>query len=332
MKGIFFAAKDSRLDYVFSDGRKEIFMEEIDMLDEPIDKSNLEKYKTFLQQTEIAVGTWGIPVLTSEQIENYFPKLRLLLYAAGSVQYFARPYLERGIHVVSAWGFMSIPVAEYTVSAILHANKGFYHSHMLYQKMGWDKARWKIFLEYPGTYHTKIGILGAGMIGSKVIKLLRSHDVEILVYDPFLSEERAKYLGAKISTLEEIFSTCQTISNHIADNKDTRGMIGYSLFRRMKKNAAFINTGRGAQIQEDGLIRALKEEPDRIAILDVTDPEPANQKLLCMPNVFLTPHIAGFAVKEVLRMPDGLLEILRDFKEGKPLQYEVTLEMLQTMA
>ena len=83
---------------------------------------------------------------------------------------------------------------------------------------------------------------------------------------------------------------------------------------------------------EDDLIRALTEKPERSAVLDVTWPEPVRPDLAALPNVFCTPHIAGFAADEVLRMPDVMLEVLQEYLSNGSLRYEVTLEMLKTMA
>ena len=334
LKGVFLANPEGfRIRYVFAKGRRERFEELLDMHPELIFQGNLEKYRDFLRETQVIVATWEIPLLTKEEIAEYFPNLKLLIYAAGSVQRFARPYLELGVRIVSAWGAMSVPVAEFTVGEIIHANKGFYRSLALYKELSYDASHWKILKEYPGTYHTKVGILGAGMIGSLVIKMLQQYSVELMVYDPFLSVERAKELGIdKTYSLEEIFSECQTISNHIANNPQTVGIFDYRLFSLMKDNATFINTGRGAQVVEDDLIRALKEKPERTAVLDVTWPEPVRPDLMELPNVFCTPHIAGFAADEVLRMPDAMLEILERYLQDGSLQYEVTMEMLATMA
>ena len=111
-------------------------------------------------------------------------------------------------------------------------------------------------------------------------------------------------------------------------------MIDYSVLKLMKKNATLINTGRGAQIVEEDLIKALKEEPERYAVLDVTDPEPPleTSELYTLPNVVLTPHIAGSFGNEVLRMSEYMLDEYRALISGKPNKYEVTLEMLKTMA
>jgi len=102
----------------------------------------------------------------------------------------------------------------------------------------------------------------------------------------------------------------------------------------MKKNATFINTGRGAQVVEKDLISALKEEPDRTAVLDVTFPEPPmpDSPFYTMKNVFLTPHIAGSAGDECMRMGDYMVDEANRYLKGEPFKYEVTLKMLETMA
>lgn len=333
-KGIFLAAPDGfRIKYVFADGRREMFEETLDMCPDLIYEGNLEEHKEFLRETEIIVSTWQIPHLSREQISKYLPNAKLLLYCAGSTQGFAREFLACGVRIASAWGAMSIPVAEFTVGEIIHANKGFYRSLAIYKEKDYLDAHWEILQEYPGTYGTKVGILGAGMIGSKVIEMLKNYDVEVMVFDPFLTEEKMKKLGIeKTYSLEEIFSQCQTISNHIANKPETEGIFDYHLFSMMKKNASFINTGRGKQVVEADLMRALEEEPHRCALLDVTWPEPVDRKLQAMPNVFVTPHIAGFANQEVLRMPDCLHQVLLDYLKDGSVQYEVTEKMLEYLA
>lgn len=340
MKGCFVCKRGStRIPYVFGTGaginRMEVFGELLTLCPNVIHEDNLEENRNFLAETEVILATWDMLPLCEEDLKEFFPKLEIVLYAAGSVQKFARPFLNRGIKIVSAWGSMCYPVAQFTVSCIIMANKGAFLAARAYQESGFAEGHNLATERFPGTYGTKVGILGAGMIGSLVIQMLKAYPVEIVVYDPFLSSEKAKALGVSVSgNLEEIFSQCQTISNHIADNERTRGMLDYPLFSCMNKNAAFINTGRGAQVVEADLVRALKEEPARCAILDVTFPEPVDLKseLLTLPNVVLFPHIAGYAASEVLAMADCMAEQLKKYQQGAPLDFEVTLPMLETMA
>ena len=172
------------------------------------------------------------------------------------------------------------------------------------------------------------------MIGSMVCRKLQDYCLEVLVYDPFLEEEAIREMGGKKASLEEIFSQCQVVSNHVANLPETVGMLDYRLFSQMKENGVFLNTGRGAQVVEEDLVRALKECPNRTAVLDVTDPEPPEEghPFYELPNVILTPHIAGSSGNEVERMGEYMVSEFRKQQRGEPCLYEVTLKMLETMA
>jgi phosphoglycerate dehydrogenase-like enzyme len=335
MKGCFVCKEGSgRLPYVYKMGRREKFEAELEMLGEIVTEKNLDRHRAFLRETEVLVATWDFVPFTEEQLAEYFPKAKLVLYGAGSVQGFARPFLARGIRVVSAWAAMSIPVMEFATSLVLLANKGYFAGLAAYKARGFKAAKELCSTAYPGSYETKVGILGVGMIGSAVARRLKQSRLDILAYDPYLTQERAAELGIEKADIERVFAECQTITNHMAHNKDTEGLLGYGLFSRMKDNATFVNSARGASVVESDLIRALKEKPTRTAILDVSWPEPVPEghEFLSLPNVFLTPHIAGYANQEVLRLADYMLDELRRYKKGEKLEYEVTLPMLATMA
>ena len=280
--------------------------------------------------TEYIFSTWGMPEFSEDEIKKYLPSLKAVFYAAGSVQKFARPFINSGVRVFSAWAANAVPVAEYTVAQIILSNKGFYKSMRFTDK---DAAR-KVFKNYPGNYNVKVGIIGAGMIGKLVINMLKSYKLEVLVFDPFLPDEKAEELGVKKTSLEELFESCQVVSNHLANNEQTKGMLGGRLFERMLPYATFLNTGRGAQVVESELISTLQSRPDITAVLDVTNPEPPEKDslLYTLPNCILTPHIAGSSNNEVRRMGEFMQDEYESFVNGKPCKYEVTLEMLKTMA
>ena len=284
--------------------------------------------------SEYIFSTWGMPQFSVDEIKQYLPNVKAVFYSAGSVQSFAHEFIEAGVKVFSAWGANAVPVAEYTVAQIILANKGFYQLSRRITNRGAHYKAYDLFHTYCGNYDCNIGIIGAGMIGKLVINMLKPYRLKVKVFDPFLPDEKAEELGVEKSSLEEIFSTCQTISNHLANNAQTVGMLNYSLFSKMMPNATFINTGRGAQIVEADLVKALEEQPDRTAVLDVTMPEPPEEDspLYTTPNVFLTPHIAGSAGNEVRRMSEFMIDEARLFTNGQPTRYEVTKEMLKTMA
>lgn len=284
-------------------------------------------------EVECLFSTWGMPTLSEEEIERCFPNLRALFYAAGSVKGFAAPFLARDVKISSAYAANAIPVAEYTVSQILLATKGFFRSSALYSRGEISEAR-QVASAYPGNFSIRVGLIGAGMVGKAVCRLLKPYSIEILVYDPCLSDDAALALGVKKATTEEIFSTCIVVSNHVPNIPSTRGMFDYRLFSLMQENATFINTGRGAQVVEDDLCRILSERSDLVALLDVTDPEPphSDSPFFTLPNAILTPHIAGSSGNETFRMGEYMLEEYRRFAAGKPLAYEITAEMLPTLA
>ena len=305
-----------------------------DLDEKPYSYADLLADPNGFSDVEMLFSTWGIPALTEDELERILPNLKCVFYAAGSVQRFARPFLNRNIKVISAWAANAIPVAEYSAAQIILANKGFFALSGLLNQRKLDEAR-KTKHSYHGNFKEKVGLLGCGMIGSHVAELLQQYELEVLVFDPFISDEKAQRLKVKKASLEEIFSTCSVISNHLASNNETKGMLRYEHFSLMRPYSAFINTGRGAQVIEADLVRLLTERPDVCAILDVTDPEPSpiEHPFYDLPNCFLTPHIAGNIVaNEQVRMVEFMLDEYKRFTSGEPMKYEVTEEMLKTMA
>ncbi len=284
-------------------------------------------------EVEYVFSTWGMPSMSEEEIKKCFPSLKCVFYAAGSVQAFARPFLACGVEVFSAWAANAVPVVEYTLAQIILANKGFF-AHSREMKKGNREAGKVMRAAYPGNYGENVGIIGVGMIGSQVAERLKSYKLNVLAFDPFLSDERAESLSIKKASLEEIFSTCRVISNHMANNEQTKGMLDYKYFSKMLPYSTFINTGRGAQVVEDDLVRVLEERPDVTAILDVTYPEPPAEGhvFYALPNCFLTPHIAGSLVNETHRMAEYIIEEYERYISGESCRYEVNLKMLETMA
>ena len=133
---------------------------------------------------EYIFSTWSMPCFDTVEIEKCFPRLRAVMYAAGSVQAFARPFLASGAEVFSAWAANAIPVAEVTVSLILLANKG-YHMASRYCSRSADmrnKAAEYVAINH-GNYGCKVGIIGVGMVGAEVCRLLARHHLTVLAFE-----------------------------------------------------------------------------------------------------------------------------------------------------
>ena len=277
--------------------------------------------------------TWGMAALSEAEIKQYFPALECVFYAAGSVQNFARPFLKCGVKVFSSWKANAVPVIEYALAQIILASKGFYRLARMTKESYLNAAQ--ELQNYPGNYNTNVGILGDGAIGGEVIKRLkRDYKLNVYVYSITMSRERAEELGVRLSSLEEIFSECSVISNHLANNEKTQGIINSALLNKMQPYTTFINTGRGAQVDEAALTSVLERDSTVTAVLDVTNPEPpaAGSKLYSLPNVILTPHIAGSSGNEVQRMAEYMADEAERYLKGEALLYEVTEKMLELMA
>lgn len=300
-------------------------------------KQDLYNDKSHIKNVKFIFSTWNMPKFSLEEIKDLFPSIEAVFYAAGSVKYFAEPFLQCGVKIFSAAYTNGIPVAEFTASQVILANKGYFQAQKAYKKplytVSFNHARRYSNIR-KGNYCSKVGLIGLGMVGRNVLRLLKNYDFDVLAVDPYITKESMSNMGCKKVELNELFSNCDVISNHLPNIKETKGILNYDLFSLMKKSATFINTGRGAQIIEKDLIRALKEEPERCALLDVTSHEPIWpwSKLLRMKNVFLTPHIAGSTGNEESRLAESMYQAYNDYINCVSNEYEVTLNMLEKMA
>lgn len=329
MKAAFLASPDLIAD-VYGESRRERVAALTDLLPEIISPKNLEEALPRLHDVEVFFSTWGMPRLMPEQLDR-LPNLRAIFYAAGSVQTWAPPYLERGIVVVSAWRANAIPVAEFTLAQILLACKGYFRNVREFKTPGITAHAAS---RGPGCYGETVALLGMGAIGSAVAQRLRPFRLNVIAYDPFLDEARAHELNVERVSLEEAFARAYVISNHLPVKPETDGLVDGRLLGRMRDGATFINTGRGRTVKEPELVETLARRADLTALLDVTDPEPAppDSPLFRLPNVQVSTHIAGSIRDEVHRLADYCLEEFERYARGEPLQHQVTPEMLAALA
>ncbi|MBQ3545441.1 MAG: hydroxyacid dehydrogenase [Lachnospiraceae bacterium] len=333
MKSVFICNDKNNYKKVYSDNTIEFLKVNAGFIDEVYDKEYVMAHIGEFFDVEFIFSTWGMPTFTEIEIKQVFPNLKCVFYAAGTVQFFARPFINCGVRVFSAWSANAIPVAEYTVAQIILAGKRFF-SACKKMSEGETKEAYIIRENYIGNYDSNVGIVGAGMIGAKVCEMLKNYKLNVKVFDPFLSDEKAKQLGVQKVELDELFSTCNVVSNHLANNEQTQGIFVYKHFMSMPKYATFINTGRGAQVVENDLARALNERNDLAAVLDVTAYEPlqTGHPFFSLNNCFITPHIAGSGGRETFRMAEYIAEEFIRYISGDTLTCEVNNKMLETMA
>jgi phosphoglycerate dehydrogenase-like enzyme len=330
-RGAFFCSSPVQLDQVYGAGRRQRVAQLVDLYDTVVTQENLAAHRDRLKDVEVVFSTWGMPVLGPEDLAA-LPSLRAVFYAAGSVRHFARPLLERGITVVSAWGANAVPVAEFALAQILLCCKGYFHNTRDCREAH-RRASNQVF-RGRGAFGETIGLIGIGMVATCLCELLRPFSLHVVGHDPYLSADRAAALGGERVELEDLFRRAYVVSNHLPNLPATRAMLDRRLFAAMRQDAAFINTGRGAQVVEADLIAVLQERPDLTALLDVTDPEPPvpGSPLYALPNVHLSSHIAGSMNDEVVRMADYAIAEFQRWERREPLRYAVTLDMLETMA
>lgn len=333
MKNAAIICEDPKLfDHVFSAGRKEELACAVNLHPVILNSKNLEREAPRLKHVEALFSTWGMPALSGERLESSLPSVKALFYAAGTVKGFATPFLERGVIVVSAWRANAIPVAEFVCAQVTLSCKGYFRNRLdagdPERRVAGECHQGK------GVFGEKVGLVGCGMIARHLIKLLKSYRLQVMVCDPYLSDAAAAELGVEKAELARLFSECYVVSNHLPNLESLRGVLNGELFRSMRQGATFINTGRGAQVNETELVDVFSRRPDLTALLDVTDPEPppVGSPLYAAPNIHLSSHIAGSLGDEVVRMADYVLDDFRNWEAGRPLEHSVSLATLATMA
>jgi phosphoglycerate dehydrogenase-like enzyme len=302
----------------------------VDLYAPPQTRESVAANPALLRPCEIIFSGWGAPCIDAAFLAAA-PRLRALFYGAGSVKGVVTDALwDRAIVVTSSWGANGIPVAEYTLAQILFSLKLGWRFALQIKQQGKYPARTPV----PGAYSSTVAIISLGMIGRLVCDLLRRFEVKVIAYDPFASAETAATLGVSLCSLDECFARADVVSLHTPWLPETEKMITGTHFRAMKQDATFINTARGAVVDEPAMIAVLQARPDLTAILDVTHPEPPKpgSPLYTLPNVILTPHIAGSMNHECRRMGHYAVEECRRFLKGEPLLWQVTKERAATLA
>lgn len=271
-----------------------------------------------LAEAEVLLTCWGAPALTAEVLAAA-PRLRAVVHAAGSVKHHITDACwERGIAVTSAAAANALPVAEYTLAAILFAGKRVLPAAQRYAGLR-APHDWLRESDGAGNYHRTIGLVGAGRIGRRVIELLRPFDFRVLLHDPYMDAVEAAELGVELVGLDALCARSSVVSVHAPQLPATERMIGARQLAAMPDGATLVNTARGSLVDEPALLGELVS--GRLhAVLDVTEPElpPRESPLYDLPNVLLTPHIAGSLGNELHRMADQALDELERYAAGVP--------------
>jgi phosphoglycerate dehydrogenase-like enzyme len=272
-----------------------------------------------LADVEILVTGWGCPPIDATVLRTA-PRLRAILHAAGSVKgHLAPECWERGLVVSSAADANAVPVAELTLAMILLAGKNVFGLRERYRR---DRT-FALGEIQPGigNFRRRVGIIGASRIGRQVVQLLKPFDLAVSLTDPYVSVPPA---GVRLLELDDLLRESDVVSLHAPATPETDHLLDKRRLALITDGGVLINTARGSLVDTEALVAELAG--GRIsAILDVTDPEPlpADSPLFDLPNVFLTPHIAGSHGNELDRLGRTVVAELERLMTGVPLAHQI---------
>ncbi|WP_196605441.1 2-hydroxyacid dehydrogenase [Pectinatus haikarae] len=219
---------------------------------------------------------------------------------------------KRGIAVSRTMGRNAHAVSDYTVGLMLAEMRNIARAHAELKKGNWKKEYTNV--SFVGDMYEKtIGLVGFGYIGHLVAKKLSGFDVKILVYDPYAKDDDIKACGGNKVTLEYLCKNSDFISMHARLTDETQELMGADQFAVMKPTAYIINTARAGLIEEQALIDALQKKKIGGAGIDVywVEPPAADHPFMSLPNVTITPHLAGSTKDTFNRTPYILLQEIK---------------------
>ncbi|HMB34956.1 MAG TPA: D-2-hydroxyacid dehydrogenase family protein [Methylomirabilota bacterium] len=244
------------------------------------------------------------------------PKLRLLITAGmRNASIDMKAAAERGVLVCGTAG-LPYPTAELAWGLILGLMR-----RIPAEDRATREGRWQVSLGL-GLNGKTLGVLGLGTLGSRVAKVGRAFEMEVLAWSQNLTRARAEEVGATLVAMDELLARSDIVSIHLVLSERTRGLLGARELGLMKRSAYLVNTSRGPIVDEAALIDALRNGIIAGAGLDVFDPEPlpADHPFRSLPNIVVTPHL-GYVTEETYRVFYGhALEDVQAFLRGAPVR------------
>ena len=201
----------------------------------------------------------------------------------------------RGIIVINSPGGNTIAATEHTMAMMLAMSRNIPIANETMQKGEWNRKQY-VGVELRGK---TLGVIGMGRIGSGVAKRALAFEMNVIAYDPYVNEERAKALGVKVVSFDELIKASDFITVHMPLTPDTKGMIGMAQMKQMKKGVRLVNCARGGIIVEEDLAEAVKQGLVAGAAIDVYTSEPVTKDhpLVGVPGIVLTPHLGASTVE-----------------------------------
>jgi phosphoglycerate dehydrogenase-like enzyme len=317
---------------VFSEHHLARLTELVDLVPAQRDQISAEWQQSAMKDAEIIITGWGTEPISDAMLDAA-PGLRLMCHSAGSIKHLVSDtFAARGIGVTSAAPALAVGVAEFAFGLMLMSMKAVWACVAATNQGKWDRESVMDWICEP--HDATVGIIAASTVGRELIRLCKTLSLKAtLLHDPFVSDEEAARLGVELVTLDELMRRADVVHLCAPNVPATHHMINAEMLALLRDKAIFINTSRGALVDEAALIAEL--EKGRIfACLDVTDPEPPEpgSPLYTLPNCILTPHIAGAVKQNIRRQGDSVVEQIEAFVAGQPLPCKVPLEKLDILA
>jgi phosphoglycerate dehydrogenase-like enzyme len=285
-----------------------------------------------LAGAEIVLSGWGCPVI-DEPVLAAAPNLRAVIHAAGSVKHhLGADFWRRGLLASSAADANAYPVAQFTVSVVILAGKRTLRMARSYAEGDFKEN--STSMEF-GNHGRTVGVIGASRIGRLVLPMLVAQGFQVLLADPTLTVESARALNPTVELVEldELLTRSDVVSVHAPALPETHHLLDDRRLSLLRDGAVLVNTARGVLIDTKALTKHCAS--GRIdAFLDVTDPEPLprGHPLFALPNVLVTPHLAGAMGTEVAVLGEFAVAEVERYASGLPLAGLVRADDLARIA
>lgn len=301
--------------------------------DEPMEhgyaKPGMAGLKEYMGEPDDIVDFVGDAALLVTQLAplsagmmDRLPGLRFVAVSRGGpVNIDMQAARERGILVVNTPGRNASAVAEFTIGAILAETRLIRAGHESLRAGEWRGDLYRADLTGRELSEMTVGVVGYGNIGTKVVRLLKAFGCRILVCDPYVQlSAQDRNDGVRHVDLDTLLAEADIVTLHARVTGETTGFIGREQFARMRPGTLLVNTARGPLVDYDALYDALASGHLKGAMLETfaVEPVPADWPLLQLPNVTLTPHIAGASVRTVTHAAEQAAEEVRRFLAGEP--------------
>jgi len=233
---------------------------------------------------------------------------------------------KKGVIVMNAPGGNTISTCEHTFALILSLARKVPFGHASLKKGEWNRSKFKGIEIYSKT----LGIVGFGRIGKEVAKRARAFGMEVLVYDPFITDEVVDNAGVKSVELKDLLTASDIVTVHTPLTAETKGLISRNEISLMKNNSFIVNCARGGIVDEDALCEALRNKRIAGAALDVfTTEPPSNLELIKMDNLIVTPHLGASTQEAQVNVAVEIAHCIKDALLGKAIRNSVNYVQME---